>query len=208
MLLACITAAPGQSPDPLGKQAGTVQPISKETKKEFRVSKVGKAGATETREKLLELWEVFQREHARRPDEKELTIVHAVRKENDLFLYLATLNGVDVAVRLKNAELLEGETASALLQRDGVLDQPTVLGVPKRYPVYKEIAADDASPEMTKENFISNPKAGMAYEVTLTAKGACTNCFGDGKLSALQNNAECSVCHGTGEAAVRWVVKW
>lgn len=63
-------------------------------------------------------------------------------------------------------------------------------------------------PPMSQEAFVNLLKAGETWTLKEFKTEKCKECFGDGKLSALQKFAECGECSGKGEWKVDLLVTW
>lgn len=109
---------------------------------------------------------------------------------------------------LRDANLLEGSTTSVCAEEAGVWDGQTVMGAAKRYPKYIEATSRPNADAPTKDDFMARIKNGEVFETALMTKGACSECFGDGKLSRMMGNRDCEKCRGTGNSILRWRLKW
>ena len=63
-------------------------------------------------------------------------------------------------------------------------------------------------PPMSQEAFVNLLKAGETWTLKEFKTEKCKECFGDGKLSALQKFTECGACSGKGEWKVDLLVTW
>ena len=185
--------------------------FSKSTK-EFRVSKIGVAGATEKREKFLHLWSLLQNDSD--ATTYTLRINQALKADNGMFLYIAVGAGDTrelgtIAVLLKKKDLLEAATVTVTLKRVGIWDGENAVGVASKLPYYKEIDPKERNPNLpTREEFLERIKLGETYTVTEKVEGGCYECMGNGDMGAMHKNKVCSKCQGSGNSAVIWTLKW
>jgi len=63
-------------------------------------------------------------------------------------------------------------------------------------------------PLMTQDEFVAKLKLGRSWTLKDFRNVSCSQCFGDGKLSALQNHARCPDCKGKGGVMMDIVVVW
>jgi hypothetical protein len=61
---------------------------------------------------------------------------------------------------------------------------------------------------LTQDEFVARLRAGETWLLPKAEMVDCNDCFGDGKLSGLQNDAKCRSCDGTGSVTVDFLVKW
>ncbi|MEI6605698.1 MAG: hypothetical protein WCP35_10345 [Verrucomicrobiota bacterium] len=213
ILLAFICSAIGQNVVEPSTNINLKNPAgASKVSKEFRVSKIGVTGATEKRQKFLQLWSLLQNDSG--ANTYTLSINQVLKPDNGMFLYIAAGSGNPrelgtIAVLLKKKDLLESDSVTVTLKRVGIWDGVNAGGAASRLPYYKEVEEAEKNPNLpTREEFLERIKLGETFTVVEKVEGGCYECMGNGDMGAMHKNKVCVKCQGSGNAAVTWTLKW
>lgn len=201
LLMLAMCAACGAQVDPFrNKEEPPALPVTKE----FRVSQAN--SSPEKKKLFMELWEEFTRPRLTPASvRKTFWIKQTAGEAGGMHRYICS---DDTAVLLEDGKLLEDAMVRVWVNPAGVYDFGTVGGFTRRVPLFKE-ALPVANPDApTRGEFVAALKAGESFTVVTMDEKGCPRCFGDGLLGALDKNAQCPDCGGTGETVVTWVMKW
>lgn len=103
----------------------------------------------------------------------------------------------------------DGEKLTDIIsaQSDEIFGYTATTGAKKSVRIIRELKSDEQS-LLTKEQFVERLKTGETWLLRGFKKEKCLDCFGDGKLSALQGGGTCKSCRGSGDIKTNYLVKW
>ena len=129
----------------------------------------------------------------------------------DSFNYLVKLAGGDSnywLILLEPRSIADDEQILLnCIKSNETKEYASVLGANKTVKVLREIEAREPK-IMTREEFIDRLKSGVSWTLKGFVEKSCNECFGDGKLSVMQNYARCGDCQGLGNITMDLLVKW
>lgn len=190
----------------------------KSVQKKFEVSRVGSTGpGHQTREKLLELFDVVKIEQEKTEDLRE-TVELIQNIDPGHYLAESRSRGL-ISLKILNPQLLPDGTVLKLnLLKKGVYSYVDVRGAKRSVPDYNEVLDLSEKVEFTQEKFIKALRSGQRYEAhtieSLPCESRCYRGKRKGRINERNESPDkeytCEACGGAGaqEAHVDWVIVW